>query len=330
MATQSERLPSDTGRDFNVLFRKARRQVIDGSARELRLDLEGPPLWAHSRLLSSGGLLFVLGENMAGEELMLRHQGAQPLVAVHAPLQGSAAATMDDLGGPLTDAAGELQLFVSPSSSSTVRLRAHVKNRAFRVALAPSLVCALAGRHAELEPLASYLTTATPFCGRPRRALSLARIQVEASEIFDSDRYGALRPMFLEARALSWLAMALSGRGGTAGKSLSAREVARMHEARDMLLARLDDPPTLAEVATAVGTNDFALKRHFKAVFGQPVYGYLLEVRLAQASRLLLDTTLSVKEIAAAVGYAYPNHFSSAFRRAYGVSPARYRISASS
>ena len=52
-----------------------------------------------------------------------------------------------------------------------------------------------------------------------------------------------------------------------------------------------------------------------------------LAVRLAQARRMLRDTERSVKEIAAAVGYTHPNHFSTAFHRAYGVSPARYRAS---
>ncbi len=98
-----------------------------------------------------------------------------------------------------------------------------------------------------------------------------------------------------------------------------------MHDARDLLLSRLSDPPTLAEVASAVGTNDFALKRNFKAVFGQPLYRYLLGVRLTHARKLLDDTSLTVKEIAAAVGYTYPNHFSTAFCRWLGVTPSTYR-----
>jgi len=98
-----------------------------------------------------------------------------------------------------------------------------------------------------------------------------------------------------------------------------------MHAARDLLLARVSDPPTIREVASAVGTNDFALKRQFKAVFGKPVHAYLLAVRLAQACSLLRDSADSIKQIAGAVGYVHANHFSAAFRRAYGLSPARYR-----
>ena len=143
-----------------------------------------------------------------------------------------------------------------------------------------------------------------------------------------SEHYGSVRPLFLESRALSWLAMAWAAPEASAAKRPAAREVERMHDARDLLLSRLKSPPTLAEVAVAVGTNDFALKRNFKAVFGQPVYSYLLGVRLAEARRLLEETNDTIKEIAAAVGYAHAHHFSTAFRRAYGSRPAQYRASA--
>src|SRR5436190_616579 len=243
MATLTERAPATVGaaRDFAELFAPARRRVVSGpgNVRELELALDQPPLRARSRLLTCGQFLFVQGENEAQEELLLRHEGATPMVAVHAPLCGSAAAYMDGLGASLVERPGEVQLFASPSSHATVRLRAHVKNQAFRVVIPGSLIAALA--------------------------------------------------------------------------------------ARQLLLSRLANPPTLAEVASAVGTNEFALKRQFKNVFGQPVYAYLLTVRLAQACRLLKDSADSVKEIAAAVGYAHANHFSTAFRRAYGVTPARFR-----
>jgi AraC-like DNA-binding protein len=327
MATFSEPSRRDEVRNFHSLFRQAKRQVIDGpgNVRELRIELDVELLSARSRLLSLGGLLFVLGENRANEDLTLRHEGSQAMVAVHAPLRGSAVPTMDGLGSALTGRTGELQLFASPTSHSTVRLRAKEKNQAFRVALTPASIAALASRHAELEPLAAHVAGGTPYCGKPIRALPIHRVLDEATEIMNSEHYGALRPLFLESRALSWLALALATRDERATKAPAPREVDRMHDARDLLLSRLADPPSLAEVASAVGTNDFALKRNFKAVFGQPVYAYLLALRLSEARRLLLYTRDTVKEIAAAVGYSHPNHFSTAFRRSFGVSPAEYR-----
>jgi AraC-like DNA-binding protein len=330
MATLSEPSAAARVQDFQVLFRSARRQVRAGAGNvhQLWLELDGPPLNARSCLLTSQGVLFVLGENLAEEDLTLRHQGAQPIIGVHAPLRGSAVTTMPALGGAITGRAGELQLFVSPTSDSTVRLRAHVKNEAFRVMFEPALVCGLAARHAALEPLAARVDSGAPWRGKASNGFALERVRTEASEVMASEHYGSLRPLFLEARALSWLAMAWAAPEASAARRPAAREVERMHGARELLLSRLESPPTLAEVAIAVGTNDFALKRNFKAVFGQPVYSYLLGVRLAEARRLLEETNATVKEIASAVGYAHAHHFSTAFRRAYGSGPAQYRATA--
>jgi len=329
MATRSELSAAERAHDIHALFRSARRQVSAraGNVHQLWLELDGPPLEARSCLLTSQGVLFVLGQNVAEEDLVLRHEGAKPIVAVHAPLRGSAVTTMPAVGS-ITGRAGELQLFASPNSHSTVRLRAHVKNEAYRVAFEPALVRALAARHAALEPLAARVDSGAPWLGKPSRGLPLVRLRAEASEVMASEHYGSVRPLFLESRALSWLAMAWAAPEASAAKRPAAREVERMHDARDLLLSRLKSPPTLAEVAVAVGTNDFALKRNFKAVFGQPVYSYLLGVRLAEARRLLEETNDTIKEIAAAVGYAHAHHFSTAFRRAYGSRPAQYRASA--
>ncbi len=319
---------------FSALFAQARRQVIEGPSglRELRLALDGPPLRARSRLVTSGALVFIRGENLAAEDLVLRHEGKEPMLALHTLLRGSVSSVYDDLDASISDGIGNVQLFFSPTSRASVSLRAHVRNEAFRITIAPSMIKALAERYSQLEPLAARVGSGALFCLPPIVSAPLHRVIDDVTEIMDSDHYGSVRPLFLESRALGWLAMAMAMAMATPAESSSdrppRREVDRMHEARDLLLSRLASPPTLAEVATAIGTNDFALKRNFKAVFGQPVYSYLLGLRLAHASQLLRETTDSIKEIAAAVGYVHPNHFSTAFRRAYGASPGRYRDTA--
>lgn len=47
--------------------------------------------------------------------------------------------------------------------------------------------------------------------------------------------------------------------------------------------------------------------------------------RAQRAAQLLQEPTARVAEVAAAVGYRQPAHFAKAFRRIYGVSPAKYR-----
>ena len=52
---------------------------------------------------------------------------------------------------------------------------------------------------------------------------------------------------------------------------------------------------------------------------------YLTDLRMQKAKKLLLDSQLSIKEIAARVGYPDPFHFSKSFKNAVGMSPAQFR-----
>jgi AraC family transcriptional activator of pyochelin receptor len=94
--------------------------------------------------------------------------------------------------------------------------------------------------------------------------------------------------------------------------------------ARDYLLTHLDAPPNLNQLAAIAGLNEFKLKRGFKELFNDTVFGYLAEVRLEMARRALLQKQKTVTQIAFELGYASLQHFSAAFKKKFGVSPARF------
>src|SRR5690606_36936688 len=74
-------------------------------------------------------------------------------------------------------------------------------------------------------------------------------------------------------------------------------------------------------LAHAVGTNEATLKKHFKAVYGTTVFGYLTARRMELAKALLLSKELKVAAVAQEVGYKYASHFTTAFRKHFGVLP---------
>jgi AraC-like DNA-binding protein len=90
-------------------------------------------------------------------------------------------------------------------------------------------------------------------------------------------------------------------------------------EARDLLLARMDCPPTLAEIAKKVGLNQTKLKSAFKEAFGDTLFGFLAKQRLQKAHQLLLETDKSASEIALELGFSSPQHFSKAFKAQFGI-----------
>jgi AraC-like DNA-binding protein len=78
-------------------------------------------------------------------------------------------------------------------------------------------------------------------------------------------------------------------------------------------------------VAAAVGYSPSHLGYLFSSYLGYSISEFLLNLRVAEATRLLEESDLTVSGIASAVGYSDPAHFTRAFKRAVGTSPAAYR-----
>jgi AraC-like DNA-binding protein len=84
-------------------------------------------------------------------------------------------------------------------------------------------------------------------------------------------------------------------------------------------------PGGLTSRLEASFANYDSLRHAFKAAFGSSPKQMLLQLRLQQAKNLLLDTPLSIKEIAAQVGYEQQHEFARGFRKMTGVSPSSFR-----
>lgn len=82
---------------------------------------------------------------------------------------------------------------------------------------------------------------------------------------------------------------------------------------------------TIASLASKVGTSRSVLAERFRHYLGEPPMTYLTRWRLLLGARLLTSGNSSVAEIAEDVGYESEPAFSRAFKREFGVPPARFR-----
>jgi AraC-like DNA-binding protein len=90
-------------------------------------------------------------------------------------------------------------------------------------------------------------------------------------------------------------------------------------------MQHIESPPSLSQLAKIAGINEYKLKRGFKEMFNNTVFGYLAEARLELAKNDLVQSNKKVIEIASALGYCSLQHFSHAFKKKFGISPNQVR-----
>jgi AraC family transcriptional regulator len=99
----------------------------------------------------------------------------------------------------------------------------------------------------------------------------------------------------------------------------------RVYRARDYIIASMDQPLTVVEMARVACLSPSHFMRIFKQLFKVTPYQFLTEQRLLRAMELLADTDLSVTEITFMVGFESLGSFSWLFRRRLGISPLAFR-----
>ncbi|HZO24062.1 MAG TPA: AraC family transcriptional regulator [Steroidobacteraceae bacterium] len=111
-----------------------------------------------------------------------------------------------------------------------------------------------------------------------------------------------------------------SGAGG-----ISARDAARIYEARDYLAQHYANPPNIPQLARMIGLNRTKLKESFRDTVGFTIYEYILQRRMERAAEMLVTGDYGVAQVAYAVGYEYPANFTAAFKRHFGQLPHTWK-----
>lgn len=100
--------------------------------------------------------------------------------------------------------------------------------------------------------------------------------------------------------------------------------IVRMERALAVLAARLDAPPTLAELAAAACVSPFHFHRIWRSMTGETVHRTVERLRIAVAQQRLADDGGTVTAVAMDGGFGTPQSFARSFRRATGVSPTQF------
>jgi transcriptional regulator GlxA family with amidase domain len=103
------------------------------------------------------------------------------------------------------------------------------------------------------------------------------------------------------------------------------RHVATAQRVLTYIHEHANRPLSQREVADLAGLSAAGFSRFFSRHFGKPFIAYLAEMRIGTACRLLMESQLSVAQIAVEVGFNNLANFNRRFRDLKGVTPTEYR-----
>lgn len=98
-----------------------------------------------------------------------------------------------------------------------------------------------------------------------------------------------------------------------------------VHEALNYIEANLGEDLSLEKTAKQAGFSKYYFHRLFQQEIGMPLYEYIKKRRLANAASLLLNTDVSIIDIALMFHFESQEAFSRAFKKTYQLPPGRYR-----
>jgi AraC family transcriptional regulator len=165
---------------------------------------------------------------------------------------------------------------------------------------------------------------AKPIVGSSHHALDQAFDGLMA-ELAGADE---LLPLFTEACVMQVLAYVARG-----AKRAQPDQVPKcgglapwqLRRAKDLLRASLADNLSMSYVAAACKLSVSHFARAFKASTGFPPQQWVMLVRIETAQRLLVNSTLSLVEVADECGFTDQSHFTRIFGRIAGTSPGMWR-----
>lgn len=166
-------------------------------------------------------------------------------------------------------------------------------------------------------------------CGpATNQQMSSSMIRI-VNEILNCPLTGNLRAILLEAKITEFVALQLNQlikeNSTRPAQQLKSADKDTLYALREYLHKTFTHEHSLRSLAMQFGINEFKLKKGFRELFGTTVFEHLHDLKMDFAKQLLEDGEIYVSEISGKVGYKNPNHFSTAFKKKFGINPSLIR-----
>ena len=156
-------------------------------------------------------------------------------------------------------------------------------------------------------------------------------VAVVLHQIINSNINSSIRELYVKGKIYELLSLHFQKEESTDAEYcpflVDEQNVLKIRKAKDIIISRMSEPPSLQELALEIGLNLKKLKEGFKQIYGDTVYSFLFDYKMEHARKLLESNQFNVNEVGSQVGYSTASHFIAAFKKKFGTTPKKYVMS---
>ncbi len=204
--------------------------------------------------------------------------------------------------------------------------RAGIRNQLLELRLTPNELLFYAGDLTERSKMESWLKRHKDRIDEYPVTIAMQQC---VREMVECSIQGSMKRLYLESKALEWLALfgESDGYGALEGASklrLSRDDIQKLEQVRELVCEYFEQPLSIREIAKRVGINEFNMKKGFREWSVITIFELVRQKRMEKALWYIEVERLNVGETAASVGYSNASNFTAVFRKHYGCNPSEY------
>lgn len=156
-------------------------------------------------------------------------------------------------------------------------------------------------------------------------------VSVVLHQIINSSINSSIRELYVKGKVYELLSLHFQKDEDVEGEYcpflVDEQNVLKIRKAKEIIISRMAEPPSLQELANETGLNLKKLKEGFKQIYGDTVYSFLFDYKMEHSRKLLESNQYNVNEVGLQVGYSTASHFIAAFKKKFGTTPKKYVMS---
>jgi AraC family transcriptional activator of pyochelin receptor len=156
-------------------------------------------------------------------------------------------------------------------------------------------------------------------------------VSIVLQQIINSKINSSIKDLYVKGKVYELLSLHFQHEENTDSEYcpflVDEQNVLKIRKAKEIIISRMAEPPSLQELANEIGLNIKKLKEGFKQIYGDTVFSFLFDYKMEHARRLLESNQFNVNEVGVQIGYSTSSHFIAAFKKKFGTTPKKYVMS---